>query len=239
MSFLASSIQSDLEFMVDDENSSRYNFAADYVHAINAGIKHVVAILDSAFEQKLLSPTILGELMSYRSYSYVTKSDVAHITVTTDVATYIWRIIGIDPEPVLEETTPFEYMTSIGAWATFIPFNEWGNSFEDPFSPGASGIAADLKRFAYTQVYIEEETTYVLQLLLKPKPTATKVGILMLLNPVVVTATGDIIKLPLSVHQIVTNKAYEYLMRQAGPEAQALIQVSDKEVKELVSLFKT
>jgi len=237
MSFLASVIESDLEFMVDDANSSRYSFADDFVHAINASIQHVVALLEAAFVDDLLSPTILSELITFAPLSFTSEEGTARITIT---ATYdnIWRIVGVDPEPIMDSGDFYKYQASTTPWAKFVPYNEWGSMVEDPFAAGYPNTPSDLVRHVYTRVYKDGQAGNIL-LLLKPVPVnaAERAMVVFLANPGIVAAAANAILLPLSLQKLISNKAYTYLMRQAGPEAAQNIQISEKEVQELVSIF--
>jgi hypothetical protein len=114
MSFLASALQTDLEFLVDDENSQRYNFVSDYGPAINSGIRFVISAFDTAFERNLLSPTVLSELLKITTFPFIyylaEDTGVVQIDLVTKIDN-IWRIVGLDPEPIVGPD-PFPYISS-------------------------------------------------------------------------------------------------------------------------------
>jgi hypothetical protein len=240
MSFLASALQTDLEFLVDDENSQRYNFVSDYGPAINSGIRFVISAFDTAFERNLLSPTVLSELLKITTFPFIyylaEDTGVVQIDLVTQIDN-IWRIVGLDPEPIVGPD-PFPYISSKGSWAKYVPIHDFGNVFEDPFSGGHANTPIDLKKYIYTTVHTNTQTSPIsINLILKPKPPG-RVAIAFLEKPEIVDSEANKILLPMSVYQIILMKAYQYLMIQGGQEVISNLQVSEKNIQELIGLFK-
>lgn len=237
MSILASAIQSDLEFLLDDQNSERYDFDNDYKPAINAAVRYIVSAFDQAFERGLLSPTVFGELLVVENRTLVidvSAPNTSLIVVTSSLAT-IWRLVGIDPTP-LKAAGNSAYLSSSGKWATYVPMDEWGESQVDPFAAGSSQ-GADMQQYRYTKIMtIADESPEVIRIMIEPRPPAG-VALIYLRTPTVISVVGDSVEIPYVLYQPLLMTAYRYLMVQAGKEADFSVGISDKEVKELVSLF--
>jgi hypothetical protein len=237
---LASALVSDLEFLVDDENSERYSFANDYMPALNMAVRYIMSAFDKAFERGVLAPSIFNELLTavLVSPTAIPNEDAVKLALTSVfiVQEKLWRIVGVDPDPVISGTT--DYVTAGARLAKFIPLINSGGATEDPFAPGYAGLASDLDLFTYTQINtIDPDGGAAQYLVVRPAPTNTKVGIIHLRTPTKISAVDSEVEFPPVLHQPVVMKAYQYLMIQAGREASTALQVSDKDVKELTALF--
>lgn len=230
---LASDLQTDLEFLVDDENSARYSFVKDYQPAINAAVRYIMSAFDKAFDRGVLSPTVFAELLFGEK---VTPTNITGISASKLVATVsgIWRLVGVDPVPITETA---DYIGPSRSMAKYIPFDQWGNVEEDPFEAGSTQ-PADLAQYSYTHINIVDPGgTPVRHIIVRPQLPGDGV-IVYLKTPTKVVATGTLFEFPYVLYQPVLMKAYQYMMIQGGGEAQAAWQISDKDVQELISLFR-
>ena len=230
---LASDLQTDLEFLVDDENSARYDFANDYQPAINAAVRYIMSAFDKAFDEGTLSPTVFAELLFG---DIITPTSITGISASKLVVTVsgIWRLVGVDPVPIVEST---DYIAPAKGMAKFMPFDQWGNVEEDPFEAGSTQ-PADLTQYSYTQINIVDPGgTPARHIIVRPAIPGNG-AVVYLRTPTKVIATDTEFEFPYVLYQPVLMKAYQYLMIQGGPEAQAAWQISDKDVKELVALFR-
>ena len=228
---LASDVVADLEFLVDDENSERYSFDKDYMPAINAAARYIMSAFDQAFERGILSPTIFGELLFGTMIlpTAVSGLDASRLAVTL---ANMWRLVGVDPTPILDGV-PNDYIAPSKSLAKYTPFDEAGNPDEDPFAAGATQ-PADTLRYSYTTINTDSVGASII---LRPA-IATPCAIVYLKPPTKVTLTSSNVEFPYVLYQPLLMKAYQYLMIQAGSEAQMSLQISDKDVKELVALFR-
>jgi len=146
---LTSDLQADLQFLVDDENSDRYNFANDYMPAINLAVRYIMSAFDKAFERGSLSPTVFGELLFGEKITptSITGLDASKLVVTV---TTMWRLVGIDPAPIFETN---DYIGPTRSLATYLPFDMAGNVEEDPFEAGAAQ-PTDIAQYSFTNINI-------------------------------------------------------------------------------------
>lgn len=238
---LASDLVADLEFLVDDENSERYSFASDYEPALNMAVRYIMSAFDRAFDRGVLSPSIFNELLTGLLFAptQIADEDAVRIGLTSGlmVTEKLWRLVGVDPTPVIDGTS--DYIMPGARLAKFVPLINSGGVNEDPFAAGYAAQAEDLESFTYTQITtVDPDGTPSQYLVIRPTPTATKVGIIHLRTPETIIATTTKVEFPPVLHQPVVMKAYQYLMIQAGREAVTALQISDKDVQELIGLFR-
>jgi hypothetical protein len=236
---LASDLVADLQFLVDDENSDRYDFDNDYKPAINGAVRYIMSAFDKAFERGSLSPTIFNELL-YGQVTAVTTLplvDAVKVAITNPLinSETLWRLVGVDPTPVVSGS---DYVMAGARLAKFVPFIESGDMNDDPFEPGYSSVATDVKGYSYTHINtITPDATPAQYLVVRPKPPGS-VGIIHLRTPTKVVLTSTEFEFPPVLYQPVLMKAYQYMMIQAGKQPIQNIQISDKDVQELVAIFR-
>jgi len=235
---LTSDLQADLDFLVDDENSDRYNFTNDHMPAINAAVRYIMSAFDKAFERGVLAPTVFNELLFgvICAPTQIDGEDAVRVPITSALIAgeTLWRLVGVDPVPVVSTT---DYIMAGARMAKFIPFIDSGGATEDPFEPGYAEVADDINAYSYTQINTITPTGSPAQyLVVRPKPPGS-VGIIHLRTPTKVIATDTEFEFPYVLYQPVLMKAYQYMMIQAGKQSLQNIQITDKDVQELVSLF--
>jgi hypothetical protein len=146
----------------------------------------------------------------------------------------LWRLVAVDPTPVVSGT---DYVMAGARLAKFIPFIDSGGANEDPFEPGYAGVASDINAYSFTNINtIDPDGTPVQYLVVRPAPEGD-VGVIHLRTPTKVIATSTEFEFPYVLYQPVLMKAYQYMLFQGGKQPLQNIQVSDKEVQELASLF--
>ena len=225
---LASAIVADLEFLVDDENSERYGFDKDYKPAINGAVRYIMSAFDQAFERGILSPTIFGELLFGEKIS---PSAIVGLDASKVIVTFasIWRLVGVDPFPIFATD---DYVGPSKGLAKYLTFDKAGNPEEDPFEAG-SPQSTDVAQYSFTSLHTDASNTI---LVVRPELDGD-CGVVYLKIPTIVTLTSSEIEFPYVLYQPLLMKAYQLLLIQVGSAAATGLQVSDKEVKELTSLF--
>ena len=226
---LASAIVADLEFLVDDENSDRYDFDKDYKPAINAAARYIMSAFDQAFERGILSPTVFGELLFGEK---ITPTTVIGLDASKVIVTpaSIWRLVGVDPFPIFATN---DYVGPSKGLAKYLTFDKASNPEEDPFEAG-SPQSTDVAQYSFTSIHTDASDS---NLIVRPELDGD-CAVVYLKIPTVVTITSSEIEFPYALYQPLLMKAYQYLMIQAGSEAQLQLQISDKDVKELVALLR-
>ena len=151
---IASDLIADIEFLVDDENSERYDFTSDYKPALNMAVRYIMSAFDRAFDRGVLAPTIFNELLVSLLFSptQITGEDAVRIGLTSGLIVYekLWRLVGVDPTPVISGTT--DYIMAGARLAKFVPLINSGGVNEDPFAAGYAEQADDLESFTYTHI---------------------------------------------------------------------------------------
>jgi len=239
---LAGDIFNDVLAFLDDDGSGRYNEQKDLVPAINKAVLYLVAVFNSAFEQKKLSPEMLRDLTVNKILPVTgTNTKKCDISSVTD----LWTIFGIEPDPavtgspdVLDETR--------NSFATRMTLEQWTASLADPFSPGTGvSILGSFVRPGYLGPgqYFGDGKLYIM---IRPASAFTidKVGIWYLKNPTkVVTGTSQI-EFPRNLFGILTDKTLNYLSIQhegsGGYKSASDTKygaITDKEVNQLISLM--
>lgn len=236
---LASDVVADLKFLIDDENSARYDFTNDYMPAINAAVRYIMSAFDKAFERGSLSPIIFSELLYGLVFAPTAMPNVEAVKISLVNPLYIgerlWRLVGVDPVPVVSGS---DYVMAGARLAKFIPLIDSGGANDDPFEPGYADVAADINSYSYTHVNtIDPEGTPIQYLVVRPAPPGS-VGVIHLRTPNKVIATDTEFEFPYVLYQPVLMKAYQYMIFQGGKQPLQNMQVSDKDVQELVSLFR-
>lgn len=229
---LASDLVADLKFLIDDENSDRYDFDNDYKPAINAAVRYIMSAFDKSFERGSLSPTVFGELLFGEKITptAITGLDASKLIVTV---TSMWRLVGVDPSPIFETAN---YIGPSKSIATHLAFDMAGNAEEDPFEDGATQ-PTDLSQYSYTSMNVIDPTgTPARHLILRPAALGD-VAVVYLRTPTKVIATSTEFEFPYVLYQPVLMKAYQYMLFQGGKQPLQNMQVSDKDVQELASLF--
>ncbi len=232
---LASDLIADIEFLVDDENSERYDFASDYQPALNMAVRYIMSAFDKAFDRGVLSPSVFTELLFGEKVTPVAITDEDAVRAVVPTVASMWRLVAVDPAPKMDSD---DYIMPTTRLAKFVSFDNSGGPTEDPFAVGYTDAATDVANFSYSQFnIIDPSGTPVRYVVIRPAPTGD-IAFIYLMVPTKIIATNTTIEFPYILHQPLVMKAYQYMMIQAGREAITALQISDKDVQELIGLFK-
>jgi hypothetical protein len=230
----ASDVFNDVKSFLDDDSSGRYTESLDLVPAINKAVLYLVAVFNSAFEAKKLSPEVLRDL-SVTKILAVTGTTTKKCDLST--ITDLWTILSVSPDPTVSGS-PDAFSDTKHLSASRLTLEQWDNSSVDPFSPGSGiSIASDFIRAAYIGPgqFMGDGKLY---LMMRPGSifAADKVALFYLKNPTKVLAGTTQIELPRNLHGLLVDKTLNYLSIQHGPES-TYGKITDKEVSQLVSLM--
>jgi hypothetical protein len=239
---IAGDIFTDVLAFLDDNNSGRYTEQKDLVPAINKAILYLVAVFNSAFEQKKLSPEMLRDLTVVKILPVTgTNTKKCDVSSLSD----IWSIFGVEPDPLVTGT-PNTLDETRNSFATRMTLEQWNSSLADPFSPGTGvSILSSFMRPGYLGPgqYFGDGKLYIM---IRPASafTVDKVGIWYLKNPPVVATGASVIELPHNLHGILTDKTLNYMaIQHAGSGGYKSASdtkygsITEKEINQLVSLM--
>jgi hypothetical protein len=238
----ASDVFNDVKSFLDDDSSGRYSEPADLVPAINNAVLYLVAVFNSAFEQKKISPESLRDLSVVKILPVTgTATKKADISSITD----LWTIFGIEADPAISGS-PGVLSESRNKFATRMTLENWNDSLADPFSAGTGvSIPSEFIRPGYLGpgAYFGDGKLYIL---IRPAAafTADYVAIWYLKNPSKVATGASVIEFPTSLHGLLTQKTLNYLSMQhegsGGYKSASDTKygsITDSEIKQLVSLM--
>ena len=228
--------------MLDDDNSDRYSESDDLIPALNSAISYVTTVFTAAFEQKQVQPEVLWELTEIWIINPSVTGNTAKVVLTYNSLVFkdaVWRIIGVDPNPSHDAGSPEIFTESTLRFAKRLTIEEWNYALEDPFMPGTlQSIPSDFARVCYIGPG-NYSSNDIPQLLLRPgsvfSATAARVGVWVLLKHTTIAASSGEILFPVSVHSLIEQKMLNYIAYQH--DNPKYYQVTDKEVKELITLI--
>jgi hypothetical protein len=246
MAIQASTIFSRVRSFLDDDNSTRYTEADDLVPAINSAINYLMAVFSAAFEQRKIQPEVLSELIEVLIYNPDVSGNTARIELDDqdgggDVtfSDIFWTIIGVDPNPTTSGADPNVLVESTQRFAHRLTVKEWNYALENPFSPGYSSVPSDFQRVAYTGPgsLLGDSKQYIF---LRPgtlfSDTGSRVAVWILKKHPAITAGTTELLFPVSLHELIVQKTLYFISYQHKADSR-YSQVTDKEVKELITLM--
>jgi hypothetical protein len=228
----ASDIFSDVRSLLDDDNSGRYSENLDLVPALNKAVSYLVAVFNSAFEAKKISPESLRDL-SVTKVLAVTGNGTKKCDLSS--ITDLWSIFGVEPDPtvvggLLSETR--------NRFASRLTLEQWNFAQSDPFSPGTGvSILSNFVQAAYLGPgqYFGDGKLY---LMIRPGSafTADFVCIWYLKNPSIVATNATVLEFPQSLHSLLVDKTLNAMSIQHGPES-LYGKITDKDINQVLQLM--
>lgn len=244
--FTGNEVKDNISFVLDDELGERYSDSKDWIPAINSTIDYFVSVFSKLLDKGDLPPEFLADLLYHKIYIPEQIGDACKIVVDFNT---VWKIVGVEPNPIYETTgTPARdyYIGSKNKFAKYIPIQKWGHSIDNPFSAGNIIVSSgDFSELSYTiSMGMDEVDHTVKHIMLRPWAklventvvSDVRVGIWYLKTPYKISSIDDGIAFPSSVLPLFVRKVINMISVQHG-QASALFQVTDKESKELLSLF--
>jgi hypothetical protein len=228
----AASIFSDVRSLMDDDNSGRYNETADLVPALNKAVSYLVAVFNSAFEAKKISPESLRDL-SVTKILAVTGNGTKKCDLST--LTDLWTIFGVEPSPTVVGGLLSE---TVNRFASRLTLEQWNHAQADPFSPGTGvSILSDFVQAAYLGPgkFFGDDKSY---LMIRPGSafTADFVCIWYLKNPSIVATNATVLEFPQSLHSLLVDKTLNAISIQHGSES-LYGKITDRDVNQVLQLM--
>jgi hypothetical protein len=225
----------------------------DIIPAINAAIKWLTSVVNSAYGQDKIGEEFFRELSTSGVFR---TSDTSRVSLAI-FPSEVWSILAVYPKPVTRKIT--------GVPAPITPDNtrsyflndklhltaetsckrlnleEWATNYGNPFEAGYQGnqICDDLKLYAYlTPInYQQTSTAYKTQELeIRPSIVNQEVTIFWAKKPAQIVTLNDEINFPHSVFQLLFDKALNYIAYKQGDQTN-LFGVTSQDINQLLNVL--
>lgn len=244
---LAQDLRDQLLFALDAEGSDHYRDDLDIIPAINAAVKWLTTVVNSAYGQNKISEEFFREL----SYSGVFRTSDASRVSLDIFPSEVWTILAIYVKPKTEliagiPTTPTPdvkqsyFLTeklhlSSELDCKRLSLEEWARNKKNPFEHGYDGaeICDELKIYAYLSPINYRLQTIMNEIEIRPSVANQEVTIFWAKKPEVVTSLSDQIDFPNSLFQLLFDKALSYIAYKQGDQT-TLYMVSSADIQQLI-----
>ena len=251
--FTAQELRDQMVFALDAENSDYYRDDLDIIPAINASMKWLTSVINSAYGQNKIGEEFFREL----SYSGVFKTSNTSRVSLDIFPSEVWTIqaVYVKPEtsniqgqvpPTTTDTTRSYFMNNLLHVSSYISckrlsIEEWATNRKNPFEAGYDGdqICDELLDYAYLNPinYQGDATSYLTQEIeIRPFLNNQDVTIFWTKKPDEITDLADTINFPNSVFQMLFDKALNYIAYKQGDQTN-IYGVSANDVQQLISIL--
>lgn len=252
MSFTAQSLRNQLAFALDAENSDHYRDDLDYIPAINASMKWLTAVVNSAFGENKIGEEFFREL----SYSGVFLTN-NNSRVSLDVfPTEVWTVLAVmalpttesngNPVPPTPNTTRSYHLDNLIHVSSLnackrISVEAWTDGLFNPTEAGYDGdqICDELKLYSYLQPInyrsvSRGETSQEIEV--RPLVKNGQVTVFWAKKPEEITQLSDQIDFPNSVFQLLFDKALNYISYKQGDQT-TIYGVTTADIQQLLTVL--
>jgi hypothetical protein len=251
--FTAQELRNQMRFALDAENSDHYRDDLDIIPAINAAIKWLTSVVNTAYGQDKIGEEFFRELSSSGVFR---TSDTSRVSLTV-FPTEVWSILAVYPKPVTRQisgapvpptpdNTRSYYLSNklhISSQLSCKRLNleQWSVNYDNPFEAGYQGdqICESLKLYAYlTPInYQGTSTSYLTQELeIRPSSPNEEVTIFWAKKPTQIVNLADEINFPHSVFQLLFDKALNYIAYKQGDQTN-IYGVTAQDIQQLLTVL--
>jgi hypothetical protein len=244
---LVQDLRDQLLFALDAEGSDHYRDDLDIIPAINAAVKWLTTVVNSAYGQNKISEEFFREL----SYSGVFKaSDASRVSLNV-FPSEVWTILAIYVKPQTEVISGIPATPTPNAKQSYylaeklhlssdldckrLSLEEWARNKKNPFEHGYDGpeICDDLKIYAYLSPVNYRLQTIMNEVEIRPSIANQEVTVFWAKKPDTVVTLSDQIDFPSSVFQLLFDKALTYISYKQGDQT-TLYMVSSADIQQLI-----
>lgn len=248
---LVQDLRKELAFALDAEGSDHYRDEEDYIPAINAAMKWLTTVVNSAYGQNKIGEEIFREL----TYSGVFLTNNNSRVSLNSFPSEVWSILAIYPNPEVEvdpdapvpstpDTKKSYYLSNLVHVSSELDckrlsIEEWARNKRNPFEHGYDGdqICESLKLYAYLNPInykLNGTLEYLQDLEVRPKVVNDKITIFWVKKPDEVVSIDGVIDFPSSVFDLLFNKALNYIAYKQGDQT-TLYGVSSADINQLLT----
>jgi hypothetical protein len=249
--FLAQELRDQLAFALDAENSDHYRDDLDYIPAINAAIKWLTSVVNSAYGKNKIGEEFFREL----SHSGVFQtSDTSRVSLDA-FPNEVWTILAVYALPETEEINGLTPPTISDLKRSYylnnllhlystkdckrLNIEEWAKNKENPLEAGYEGtkLCDALKRYAYLAPINYQSATYkTKEIEIRPSLKNQKVTIFWAKKPDTILGLSNFIPFPSSVFQLLFDKALNYISYKQGDQTN-LYTTTERDIQQLISVI--
>lgn len=248
-------IRKQLAFALDAEGSDHYMDDTDYIPAINASIKWLTAVVNSALSQNKLGEEFFREI----AYSGVFQLDSNSRLTLNAFPNEVWTILAVyfNPKtmvdrnerpfpPGADDTISFFRRDLIHLSAEKsckrLSVEEWAKNKNNPLESGYDGtlLCDELKQPAYLNPFNYNHVkgvvgqTHYQEIEVRPK---TKfVTVFWVKKPANIVTINDNVEFPNSCLQLLFEKALNYISYKQGDQTN-IYTVSERDINDLLRLM--
>lgn len=251
--FTALELRNQLRFALDAENSDHYRDDLDIIPAINAAVKWLTSVVNSAYGQNKIGEEFFRELSS--SGVFLT-SDTSRVSLDV-FPNEVWSILGVYANPTTRQITGVPVPATPDMTRSYFLNNklhvsstdpckrlnieEWATNYDNPFEAGYQGnqICDSLKLYAYLNPinYQQNTSSFKTQELeIRPSAINKEVTIFWAKKPEQVVTLADEINFPHSVFQLLFDKALSYISYKQGDQT-TLYGVTAQDINQLLNVL--
>lgn len=251
--FTALELRNQLRFALDAEDSDHYRDDLDIIPAINASIKWLTSVVNSAYGQDKIGEEFFRELSTSGVFRTSNTSRVSLAIFPSEV----WSILAIYPNPVTTAIsgvpapatpdTTRSYLLNNKLHVTAetsckrLNLEEWATNYGNPFEAGYEGnqICDELKLYAYLTPINYQQTSSSFrtqELEIRPSLSNKEVTIFWAKKPSQIVTLADEINFPHSVFQLLFDKALNYIAYKQGDQTN-LYGVTSQDINQLLNVL--
>ena len=252
MSFTAQSLRDQLAFALDAENSDHYRDDLDYIPAINASMKWLTAVVNSAFGENKIGEEFFREL----SYSGVFLTNNTSRVSLDIFPTEVWTVLAVMALPTTESNggappaTPdtkrsyhlsdLIHVSSENACKR-VSIESWTDGLFNPTEAGYDGnqICNELKLYSYLQPINYRSVSRgnnSQEIEIRPAIKNGQVTVFWAKKPDEITALSQQIDFPNSVFQLLFDKALNYIAYKQGDQT-TIYGVTNNDIQQLLTVL--
>jgi hypothetical protein len=251
--FTALELRNQLRFALDAEDSDHYRDDLDIIPAINASIKWLTSVVNSAYGQDKIGEEFFRELSTSGVFRTSNTSRVSLAIFPSEV----WSILAIYPNPVTSVISGIPTPVTPDSTRSYLLNNklhvtaetsckrlnleEWATNYGNPFEAGYEGnqICEDLKLYAYLTPINYQQTSSSFrtqELEIRPSLSNKEVTIFWAKKPPQIVTLADEISFPHSVFQLLFDKALNYIAYKQGDQT-TLYGVTSQDINQLLNVL--
>ena len=251
--FTALELRNQIRFALDAENLDHYRDDMDIIPSINAAIKWLTSVVNTAYGQDKIGEEFFRELSSSGVFR---TSDTSRVSLTV-FPSEVWSILAVYPKPVTRQITgvpvpatpdntrsyylPNKLHLSSELSCKRLNLEQWSVNYDNPFEAGYQGdqICEALKLYAYlTPInYQGFSTSYLTQELeIRPSSPNEEVTIFWAKKPAPIVTLNDEINFPHSVFQLLFDKALNYIAYKQGDQTN-IYGVTAQDIQQLLTVL--
>jgi hypothetical protein len=249
----AQELRDQLAFALDAEGSDHYRDDLDYIPAMNAAVKWLANVINSALGKDKIGEEFFRDL----TFSGVFRTDDCSRVSLNVFPSDVWSLLAIyinpttaiisgEVAPIMPNLTDSYFVNNLLHKASYmsckrLSVEEWATSRPNPFEDGYDGdqICDELKQYAYLSPVNYENTNLGVvakEIEVRPPVINDNLTIFWVKKPTPIIAITDVIEFPESVFQLLFNKSLSYIAYKQGDNT-SIHSVTSADISLLLNLI--